>query len=105
MQTFFSVQERHHPASVYLSLDLRRGLPTLSVCWRLRGFLGCRIFSFKNKTVPGKLGRVGDPTRYYSARSKSTYMAGNPEENQEKGLFPSFYQERHILNLGNDMFF
>lgn len=31
-------------------------------------------------------------------------MAGNPEENKEKGLFSSFYQEGHTLSLGNDKF-
>ena len=31
-------------------------------------------------------------------------MTRNPEENKEKELFSSFYQEGHTLKLGNDMF-
>ena len=58
-----------------------------------------------NRTVPGKLGSIGHPTRYYSATSKSVYMAGNPEKNKKSGFFfPSIYQEGHTLNLENDTF-
>lgn len=31
-------------------------------------------------------------------------MAGNPKAKKEKGLFSSFYQEGHSLNLKNDRF-
>lgn len=47
------------------------GWPTILLCLGPRDFPGCRIFSFKTRTVLGELGHVGYPTKECKAVSLS----------------------------------